>query len=244
MSDVARSPHRPRPVASRGSAGAGDLSTLLDRAVDVVFRYRLRPTPRLEYVNAAVVRLTGFTRREHYADPTLVLAVIHPDDRPLLSDLLARGPAAARAVFRIVHRDGHLVWVEQRAGSILGADGQVVAVEGIAREIADPTTRSQASIRVLGDLRIDLDRGRVAVGGETVHLTPSEFRVLVLLTERRGQIVSREMIMEALWDSRHVGNGRTGETHVSKLRRKIGDDARRPTRIETVRGEGYRFNVG
>jgi two-component system OmpR family response regulator/two-component system response regulator RstA len=49
--------------------------------------------------------------------------------------------------------------------------------------------------------------------------------------------------MEVLWGSRHLGNGRTGEAHVSKLRRKIGDDARRPTRIETVRGEGYRFNI-
>jgi PAS domain S-box-containing protein len=243
MPTVTRQRPRPRRLATSGPAGAADLSGLLDRLADVVFRYGLRPEPRLEYVNAAVARVTGFTRREHYAQPTLASDAVHPDDRPSLSDLLARGAAAAPTVFRIVHRDGHVVWLEQRLLSILGADGEVVAIEGIAREVADPTTRPQASIRVLGDLRVDLDRGRVAVGGTTVHLTPSEFRVLVLLTDRPGQIVSRETIMEALWDSTYVGNGRTGEAHVSKLRRKIGDDARWPTRIETVRGEGYRFNV-
>lgn len=243
MPDVIRGRPRPRLQATRDTVGAADLSDLLDRVDDVVFRCRLRPEPLLEYVNAAIVRVTGFTRREHYAHPTLASGAVHPDDRPPLSDLLARGASAVPTVLRIVHRDGHVVWIEQRAVSILGADREVVAIEGIAREIAEPTTGSQASIRVLGDLRIDLDHGRVAVGGEDVHLTPSEFRVLALLTARQGQVVSRETIMEALWDSEHVGNGRTGEAHVSKLRRKIGDDARRPTRIETVRGEGYRFNV-
>ena len=98
-------------------------------------------------------------------------------------------------------------------------------------------------LRVLGDVRIDLDRGRVLVGGSQARLTPSEFRLLVLLTEQPGRTVSRAMIMEALWNSVHVGGGRACEVHISKLRAKIERHAREPLRIETVRGQGYRFTL-
>jgi DNA-binding response OmpR family regulator len=99
----------------------------------------------------------------------------------------------------------------------------------------------RAHVRVLGDIRIDLDRGRVLIGGSSVRLTPSEFRLLVLLTDQPGRTMSRATIMEALWNSSHIGSGRTCEVHISKLRGKIERDPGRPPRIETVRGKGYRF---
>jgi DNA-binding winged helix-turn-helix (wHTH) protein len=231
--------------AEEGCVGArlsaNEVVRLLDRASDVVYRYRVRPERAVEYINRAVTRLTGFTQAEHYADPELMLKIVHPDDRPLLEELLTHGAGGGPLFVRLHRRNDQLVWVEQLTTSILDASGELVAVEGIAREVADPTEGRRPSVRTVGDVRIETDRGRVVVNGQPVHLTPSEFRVLTLLTDQPGVVVSREAIMEALWDSRHVGDGRTSEVHVSKLRRKIEPDVTHPQRIQTVRGRGYRF---
>ncbi len=224
-----------------GSLPPNEVVRLLDRAADIVFRLRVRPVRGLEYVNRAVSRVTGYTPAELYADPELLLRIVHPDDRPLMDELLVRGASATPLVVRLLRRDHQLVWIEQSNTSVFDAAGDLVAVEGIAREVTDPTSGRRPSVRIVGDVRIDVDRSRVIVNGEPIHLTPSEFRVLMLLTEQAGAVVTREAIMEALWDSRHVGDGRTSEVHVSKLRRKIERDPRRPQRIETVRGQGYRF---
>jgi hypothetical protein len=218
-----------------------EIMQLLDRASDVVYRYHVGPVPQIEYVSRAVARLTGFTQAEHYAHPDLLLSIVHPDDQPLIEELLERGASPAPLVVRVVRRDHRLVWIEQLNTSVYNAAGELVAIEGIAREVPDPTRGRRPSVRIIGDVRIDTDRGRVVVDGQPVHLTPSEFRVLMVLTEQPGSVVGRESIMEVLWDSRHVGDARTSEVHVSKLRKKIERDARQPRRIETVRGQGYRF---
>jgi DNA-binding response OmpR family regulator len=144
-------------------------------------------------------------------------------------------------VVRWVRKDGTVAWVEQRNTPVYNNSGQLVAVEGIAREVSDPTLGTMPHVRVLGDIRIDLDRGRLLVGGQEVHLTPSEFRLMILLTAQPGRTITRETIMGVLWNSSHVGGGRTCEVHVSKLRRKIDRGSDKPRRIETIRGKGYRF---
>src|SRR3954463_7111157 len=218
---------------------AGDLRQLIDRAPDVVFRYRLRP-PSFEFVSGAVTRLTGYDPEELYADPAAALTIVHHDDRGVVNDLLGGGSGEVPILVRWVRKDGTVAWVEQRNTPFYNNAGVLVAVEGIAREVGDPTLGTMPHVRVLGDIRIDLDRGRLLVGGQEVHLTPSEFRLMILLTAQPGRTITRETIMGVLWNSAHVGGGRTCEVHVSKLRRKIdrGSDARR---IETIRGNGYRF---
>lgn len=74
-----------------------------------------------------------------------------------------------------------------------------------------------------------------------MRLTPSEFRLLALLTSRPGEVFSAEQIMRHLWQSDHTGTRHSCETHVSTLRRKIEREPRFPERILTVRGRGYRF---
>jgi PAS domain S-box-containing protein len=233
---------RVRPRAPHGVRrfGERDLFRLLDRAPDVVFRYRLRP-PGYDFVNRAIARITGFAPDELYADPESALKLVHKDDRPLVEDLLARGTGRVPIVVRWLRKDGSVVWIEQRNTPVFNRARELVAVEGIAREIVDPTLGSRPYVRVLGDVRMDIDRGRVLIGGNEVNLTPSEFRLLVLLTDQPGRTISRATIVEALWSSSHVGRGRTSEVHISKLRSKIERDAHRPHRIETVRGQGYRF---
>jgi PAS domain S-box-containing protein len=236
----------PRPRASRAHGtrtertfAAGDLRLLVDRAPDVVFRYGVRP-PSFEFVSGAVTRLTGYEPEELYADPAAALTLVHRDDRGVVQELLGGASGEVPTIVRWVRKDGTVAWVEQRNTPVYNQAGELVAVEGIAREVGDPTLGAMPHVRVLGDIRIDLDRGRLLVGGREVHLTPSEFRLMILLTAQPGRTITRETIMGVLWNSSHVGAGRTCEVHVSKLRRKIdrGSEARR---IETIRGKGYRF---
>src|SRR3954452_7811701 len=229
----------PRGLRSR-TFGERDLLRLVERAPDVVFRYRVNPAG-YEFVSRAIKRMTGFSPEELYADPSSALKLVHSDDRAIVIELLARGTGRVPIIVRWVRKDGSILWIEQRNTPIFNRASELVAIEGIAREVVDPTMGSRPHVRVLGDIRIDLDRGRVLVAGENVRLTPSEFRLLVLLTDQPGRVVSRAAIMEALWNSAHVGSGRTCEVHISKLRAKVESDSHQPARIETVRGQGYRF---
>ncbi len=97
------------------------------------------------------------------------------------------------------------------------------------------------STLLAGGIRIDLARHAVAVDGESVRLTPSEFRLLCLLAESPGQVFSRYQIMEHLWESPYVGDARACDVHVSNLRRKIERDPAHPERLVTVREAGYKL---
>jgi two-component system, OmpR family, response regulator RegX3 len=98
-----------------------------------------------------------------------------------------------------------------------------------------------SSVRRVGDLELDATRHRVTVGGEAKQLTPSEFRLLLLLAREPGRVYSRREIMEHLWDSTYVGDQRACDIHVSNLRRKLEEDPANPQRIVTVRGVGYKL---
>lgn len=218
-----------------------DLEQLAERALDIIYRYRLRPTRGFEYVSPAATRVTGYTPEEHYADPDLGFKLVHPDDRPVLLALLQASPSPATLPLRWIRKDGTVVWTEQRNTPVFDENGEFVAIEGIAREIDDPTRTPGETIRLFPGLRINLSLQRVFVDGELVRLTPSEFRLLALLTEHAGEVVSPEQIMRCLWQSEHGGTRHSCETHISTLRRKIERDPRFPERILTVRGRGYRF---
>ena len=95
--------------------------------------------------------------------------------------------------------------------------------------------------REVGGLRIDLDQHRVIVDGEDVHVTPSEFRLLLLLIDNPERAFTREQIMEHLWQTPYVGDARACDVHIANLRRKIERNEVRPERILTVRGVGYKL---
>lgn len=88
----------------------------------------------------------------------------------------------------------------------------------------------------VGDVHLDHGARRVVVAGEEVSLTRKEFELLSMLVQACGDTVTREMLMEAIWDTAWVGSSRTLDVHVSALRSKLG----RPGLVETVRGVGYR----
>jgi two-component system response regulator RegX3 len=93
----------------------------------------------------------------------------------------------------------------------------------------------------VGDLELDPIRHEVRIGGEPKRLTPSEFKLLLLLAQDPERVFSRREIMQHLWDSTYVGDQRACDIHISNLRQKIEDDPGNPARVITVRGVGYKL---
>jgi DNA-binding response OmpR family regulator len=94
---------------------------------------------------------------------------------------------------------------------------------------------------IFGDLTIDPDRHQAFLRGEPLPLKPKEFDLLLFLARNRGMVLSRDLILERVWDWSYSGGSRTVDVHVRWLREKIEDDPSNPERIVTVRGAGYRF---
>lgn len=92
-----------------------------------------------------------------------------------------------------------------------------------------------------GPLRVNTESRRAYHDGEELELTSKEFDLLALLMSKPDATFTREQIMASVWDENYWGSTRTLDTHISTLRRKIGDLSDPPTLIVTVRGVGFRF---
>ncbi|MDX6570465.1 MAG: two-component system, OmpR family, response regulator RegX3 [Gaiellales bacterium] len=135
-------------------------------------------------------------------------------------------------------------------GLELGADDYVTKpfsmgelmsrVRAVLRRCELEAARSQP-VRIVGGLRIDLGRHQVVVDGHSVYLTASQFKLLALLAEHPGDVVSRNDIMQRLWDSDFVGDEHVCDVHISNLRHKIERDSAHPQRVVTIRGVGYKL---
>ncbi|MCF7668174.1 MAG: response regulator transcription factor [Verrucomicrobia bacterium] len=90
----------------------------------------------------------------------------------------------------------------------------------------------------IGNLKIDLPRHEVIVKDKEIELTATEFKLLSLLAQRRGRVQSRDQLLQDVWGYDRIIETRTVDTHMRRLREKLGESARH---IDTVRGIGYRF---
>ncbi len=93
----------------------------------------------------------------------------------------------------------------------------------------------------IGHLQIDADGYVVLKNGEEIDLTPKEFELLLYLANHRGKVLSRDQLLNAVWNYDYIGDSRIVDVHVSHLRDKIEPDSRNPVYIKTVRGIGYKF---
>jgi DNA-binding response OmpR family regulator len=93
-----------------------------------------------------------------------------------------------------------------------------------------------------GALEIDLNRREVRLEGKVLNLKPKEYELLVFLAKHKGQVLSRELVLERVWGWDFSGGSRTVDVHVRWLREKIEADPANPTHIITLRGSGYRFD--
>lgn len=137
--------------------------------------------------------------------------------------------------------------VDKIVGLELGADDYVTKpfsprelILRINRSLRRGKDKSPAQEKVtIGELLLDHSRHEVLVKGQPVNLTATEFRLLALLMERRGRVHGRDRLLNDVWGYESVIDTRTVDTHVRRLREKLGPLA---NYIETVRGVGYRIS--
>ena len=107
-------------------------------------------------------------------------------------------------------------------------------------EQTNPKEKPQEKL-TFGNLVINLTRREVTLDGAPIALKPQEYDLLLFFAEHKGQMLSREFILERVWGWDFIGDSRTVDVHVRWLRQKIEEESSKPTRIVTVRGGGYRF---
>ncbi len=95
----------------------------------------------------------------------------------------------------------------------------------------------------VGDVSLDAARHEVLVRGIEVSLPLKEFELLAILLDNAGRVLSRDVLIDRVWGHDYVGDTKTLDVHVKRLRAKVEDDPSQPTRIVTIRGLGYKFEV-
>ncbi len=140
--------------------------------------------------------------------------------------------------------------IDRVLGLELGADDYIVKpfspreviarVKAVLRRL-NKTTDSQNHVLTFDGLEINLDSYQVVVNGENVPFTPKEVEILYLLASHPGQVMDREVILSQVWGFDYYGDSRTIDTHIKRIRQKIGEDPR--WSLLTVYGVGYRFEV-
>ena len=139
--------------------------------------------------------------------------------------------------------------IDRVLGLELGADDYVtkpfspreliLRVKRLLRTGATPETKSDEI--VFKDLHLDIPRHQASVKGRPVELTATEFKLLTVLAQRRGRVQSREQLLQDVWEYDNLIDTRTVDTHMRRLREKLGPVAKY---LDTVRGVGYRFVEG
>ncbi len=141
--------------------------------------------------------------------------------------------------------------VDKVAALEMGADDYVSKPFGLAELLS----RVKAVLRRSGqiqqsrryrfaDIEIDLDARHVRKGGEPLELTSKEFDLLTYLIHNSDRVLSREQLLNQVWDVHYAGTPRTVDNFIAQLRSKLEDQAEQPRYIQTVRGVGYRFSPG
>jgi len=140
--------------------------------------------------------------------------------------------------------------VDKVVGLELGADDYVTKpystrelvarIRAVLRRHGEPEDLIPSTIEA-GPVRMDVDRHVVSVGGEQVPMPLKEFELLELLLRNAGRVLTRGQLIDRVWGSDYVGDTKTLDVHVKRLRSKIEPDPAAPKHIVTVRGLGYKF---
>ncbi|HWI02603.1 MAG TPA: response regulator transcription factor [Acidimicrobiales bacterium] len=107
---------------------------------------------------------------------------------------------------------------------------------------APPVTASPGTLQV-GDVCLDPERHEVFVRGEQVTLPLKEFELLAVLLENAGRVLTRDLLIDRVWGADYVGDTKTLDVHIKRLRAKVEVDPSKPRSIVTIRGLGYKFDT-
>ncbi len=108
---------------------------------------------------------------------------------------------------------------------------------------SEPLSAQTGMVLEVGDVRLDPDRHEVVIRGREVNLPLKEFELLALLLEHAGRVLTRDTLIDRIWGLDYVGDTKTLDVHIKRLRSKVEDDPSSPTRIVTIRGLGYKYDL-
>ncbi|KAB7745080.1 response regulator [Nostocoides sp. F2B08] len=142
--------------------------------------------------------------------------------------------------------------IDKVVGLELGADDYVTKpyssrellarIKAVLRRLAEPEELVPATVEA-GPVRMDVERHVVTVGGTQVNLPLKEFELLEMLLRNAGRVLTRGQLIDRVWGSDYVGDTKTLDVHIKRLRAKIETDPATPRHIITVRGLGYKFEA-
>ena len=114
-------------------------------------------------------------------------------------------------------------------------------IEALLRRAPSPADQSSSSVYQIDRMRVDVRTGEVSLEEKEIDLSAREFQLLRYFVEHRGELLSRDELLNEVWGYESVPTTRTVDVHVAWLRQKLEDDPRHPRRIITVHGRGYKF---
>ena len=142
--------------------------------------------------------------------------------------------------------------IDKVVGLELGADDYVTKpfstrellarIKAVLRRGGDVENDFVGAVEV-GPIRMDVERHVLSVNGEAVSMPLKEFELLEFLMRNSGRVLTRGQLMDRVWGSNYVGDGKTLDVHVKRIRSKIEPDPANPVHLTTVRGLGYRFEA-
>jgi len=207
---------------------------------------------------AANLRTAGYDVSKAHDGPSALTAVRGEMPNLLVLDLMLPGMSGlevcralkadpATSAIPIVMLTAKAEEVDRIVGLELGADDYitkpfsprelVLRVKSVLRR-SDKSEASGDGVLTVGGIALDRSRLQVSIDGKSVDFTATELKLLTLLMERRGRVQSREVLLNEVWGYESMIDTRTVDTHVRRLREKLGPTA---DCIETVRGFGYRI---
>jgi DNA-binding response OmpR family regulator len=163
-----------------------------------------------------------------------LLRELRSDGRVPVIMLTARGDEADRVLGLELGADDYVV-------KPFSARELVARIRAVLRRASALATPAAADRLRIGAVEVDASARTVMLDGEPLELTRKEFDLLALLMGQAGTVVTRERLIDEVWDVNWFGSTKTLDVHVSGLRKKLGDDPSDPRYLHTVRGVGFRF---
>lgn len=143
--------------------------------------------------------------------------------------------------------------IDKVVGLELGADDYVTKpysknelvarIRAVLRRGQNQVSEGDAGVLSVANIRMDIDRHQVSVGGQPISLPLKEFELLEFLMRNPGRVLTRNQLIDRVWGSDYVGDTKTLDVHIKRLRAKIEKDPANPTLIQTVRGLGYKIEL-
>ena len=143
--------------------------------------------------------------------------------------------------------------VDKVVGLEIGADDYVTKpyssrelvarIRAVLRRNGNDEVESASGLLTVGGVKMDVDRHQVSVNGSAISLPLKEFELLEFLMRNAGRVLTRMQLIDRVWGSDYVGDTKTLDVHIKRLRAKIETDPANPTVIQTVRGLGYKMEL-